>query len=188
VLALALLAAVPTATGAASMPIAEADPMLWSWLPHGENMWEPHRRRLAADAPLSSAEMFELPAARRADHSGPRANVVYDPGRHLVLYWNGCCDWQETVLARVTARPPKPLRTAPLGDLRTRRGIALGASPAAVVRAYGPTRLHRSTTTPALRVLSYYRDQHVPGSGCGWYENFVFSADRLIEIQAGHSC
>ncbi len=61
-------------------------------------------------------------------------------------------------------------------------------SPAAVVRAYGPARLHASTTTAGLRVLSYYRDQHVPGSGCAWFENFVFRANRLIEIQAGHGC
>jgi hypothetical protein len=84
--------------------------------------------------------------------------------------------------------PPQPVQTANLGAIRTRHAIVLGSSPAAVVRAYGPARLHASTTTAGLRVLSYYRDLHVPGSACARFENFVFRANRLIEIQAGHGC
>jgi hypothetical protein len=81
-----------------------------------------------------------------------------------------------------------PVKSADLGAVRSRRGIALGASPAAVRRAYGPAQLYASTTTPGLRVLAYYRTQHTQGSDCGWYENFMFRANRLGTIQSGHGC
>lgn len=180
VLALAaMLVALPFATFAASMPWAEADPVLWRWLPHGEDMFAPWRRGLTSTARLNDGEMFVLPR---------NARVVYDPVHRIVLYYDGCCAYQQTVLAVVARRPPRPLPAASLGALRTPRGIGLGSWPNAVRRAYGPARLHRSTVSPSLRVLSYYRDQHLPGSSCGWFENFVFRANRLTEIHAGHSC
>jgi hypothetical protein len=189
VLALAtVLVARPQASIGASMPIALADPVLWRWLPHGEDMWEPQRRGLTAYAALSEAEMFWIPAGRTTGSDQSGRNVVYDPLRHVVLYWNGCCDWEETVLAAVTGVPPRHVHFGDLGAVRTPRGVGLGASPSAVLRAYGPARPHRSTTTPALRVLSYYRDMHVPQSSCGRYEHFVFTKNRLTEIHAGHSC
>jgi hypothetical protein len=121
--------------------------------------------------------------------AGPsRVALVYDSAHGLALYSQGCCAWQETVLATVSTPPPRAVAAANLAALRSRHGIPLGASPNAVRRAYGPARLYRSTTSRGLRVLAYYRDQHVTGSGCGWFENFVFRSNRLIEIQAGHGC
>ena len=174
-----MLFALPFAARAAMMPWAQADPALWRWLPHGEDMFQPERRGLSSNASLGFTEMFALP---------PGKTIVYDAKRHIVLYYEGCCTYQMTVLAVVPDRPPKTLPFASLGALHTARGIALGASAAAVRRAYGPARLHRSTVAPGLRVLSYYRAQAVPGASCGWYENFVFRGNRLTEIQAGHSC
>jgi len=174
-----LLVALPFATRAAMMPWVSADPVLWRWLPHGEDLFAPWRRGLTSPAPLGNAEMFALPGDAR---------IVYDPQRRIVLYYDGCCAYRETVLAAVNGPPPRKIRTASLGAVRTVRGIALGASPAAVRQRYGPARLHRSTLSPALRVLSYYRSRRVPGSSCGWGENFVFRADRLTEIQAGYAC
>ena len=174
-----MLVALPFATFAASMPWAEADPVLWRWLPHAEDMFAPWRRGLTSPAPLGFAEMFALPGDAR---------VVYDPVHRIVLYYDGCCAYQETVLATVAGPPPRKLPFASLGALRTAHGIALGASPRAVQRAYGPARLHRSTVAHELRVLSYYRDHRLTGSSCGWFENFVFRANRLTEIHAGHSC
>jgi hypothetical protein len=179
VLALALVAALPTATNAAMRPWAEGDPVLWRWMPHGEELFDPWRRGLAANGPLGKREMFALPGD---------ASIVYDPKRRVVLYYESCCAYQETVLASVSGPPPKHVRFASLGAMRTVRGIELGASPQAVRLAYGPAPLHRSTTGSGARVLSYYRDQHVSGSSCGWFENFVFRAGRLTEIQAGHGC
>jgi hypothetical protein len=124
--------------------------------------------------------MFAVPA---------KLPILYDPERRIVLYYEGCCAYQMTVLAEVTGPPPtKLIPSTPLGAMRTTRGIGLGATPAAVRQRYGPARLHRSTTAPALRVLSYYCDRHVPGASCGWFENFVFRAGRLTEIQAGYAC
>lgn len=162
------------------MPWAQGDPVLWRWMPHGEDMFQPWRRGLTSNAPLGDGEMFALPRD---------ATIVYDPAHRVVLYYQGCCAYQETVLASVLTPPPKQLRTASLAALRTERGIGLGSSPNAVRRAYGRARLHRSTVSPGLRVLSYYREQRVPhSSSCGWFENFVFRANRLTEIQAVHSC
>jgi len=165
------------------MPYAQGDPTIWRRLPHGEDLFEPQRRHLAANAALGWREMFETQFPRRVGQP-----ILYDAMHGVVLYYQGCCAWEETVLAAVTAPPPRAVRHADLGTLKTPRGIALGASPEPVRHAYGPAPLHRSTTTRSLRVLSYYRDQPVRGSGCGWFENFIFSADRLIEIQAGHGC
>jgi hypothetical protein len=187
VLALALVA-LRYAAEAASMPLAEADPVLWKWLPHGENMWQPYRRRLTSDSRLGPAEMFTIPSMTTVASKRATDNVVYDAVHRIVLYRDGCCDWEETVLAAVAEPPPRRVRFGQLGAVRTLRGIGLGAAPAAVIHSYGPARMHRSATKPALEVLSYYRDMHTPGSACGRYENFVFTADRLTEIHAGHSC
>lgn len=172
--------------------LRQRDAALTKWLPRGEDLFEPWRRRLAAPGPLGWDEMFKLP--RRVTHflygdSGVHGvDVVYDPVHRIALYYQGCCAWQETVLASVAARPPRDVISADLGTRRTPRGIALGVAPSAVRRAYGPATMHRSTMNPALHVLSYWRDQHVKGSGCGWFDNFVFRDGRLIEIQAGHGC
>lgn len=165
---------------------------LGAWLPHGEDLFEPWRRHRAANGPLGWDEMF----AMRRDatyfwygNAGPsRVQAVYDPVRRVVLFEQGCCAWQETVLASVSTPPPDRLKTANLGALRSRRGVGLGASPSTVRRAYGPARLFPSTTARGLRILAYYRDQHTKGSACGWFENFVFRSNRLVEIQAGHGC
>lgn len=165
---------------------------LGRWLPHAEDLFEPWRRHLTASAPLDWNELFQLPKDATSFWYGeagpPRVTAVYDPVRREVLYRQGCCAWEETVLVHAAMPPPAPLRTADLGAVRSRRGVALGSIPAAVVRAYGPARLHPSTTAPEFRVLSYYRKQHTQGSDCGWFENFVFRTNRLIEIQAGHGC
>ncbi|MDB5039520.1 MAG: hypothetical protein JWN27_246 [Candidatus Eremiobacteraeota bacterium] len=161
------------------------DEALAAWLPRGEDIFEPWRRHLTAQSPLGSNEMFSIPNNATLF---VRVRLVYDADRGVALYYQGCCAWQETVLMIAPKPPPQPVQVANLRAVRTPRGIGLGASPAAVVRAYGPARLHASTTTAGLRVLSYYRDQHVPGSGCGWFENFVFRANRLVEIQSGHGC
>lgn len=175
-----MLVAVPFATRAAMMPWKDANPVLWRWMPHGEDLFAPWRRGLTSYAPLGFAEMFAVPAKRP---------ILYDPAHRIVLYYEGCCAYQMTVLAAVAGPPPTTtIPFAPLGAVRTARGIGLGATPAAVREQYGPARLHRSTTAPALRVLSYFRDRHVPGASCGWFENFVFRAGRLAEIQAGYAC
>ena len=181
VLALAtMLFALPFMARAATMPWKMADPVLWRWLPHGEDMFAPQVRGLSAYASLGFDERFALPAKTR---------IVYDPQRHVVLYYEACCASQMTVLGRVAGPPPgRTIPFASLGAVRTARGIGLGDSPAAVRRRYGPARLHRSTTSPRLRVLSYYRARPLPGSFCGWYENFVFRSNRLTEILAGYSC
>jgi hypothetical protein len=180
----ASLCLVPRWSTAAMMPFAQGDPAIWRWLPHGEDLFEPWRRRLTADASIGPAEMFDDRLFSRLRYPP----ILYDRAHGLVLYYQACCDWQETVLATVTTPPPRALIHADLAALKTPRGIALGAAPAAVRRAYGPALLHRSTTSPGLRVLSYYRSARVPGSACAWSENFVFRGDRLIEIQAGHGC
>jgi hypothetical protein len=197
----------PTAASAAPVPAATSTPAwahdyatflkrrneaLGAWLPVNESLFEPWRRHHAADGPLGWNEMFTVPASATNFWYGqagpPKVNLVYDPRRRVALYEQGCCAWQETVLAEVSKPPPSPVRRANLRAMRTPRGIGLGVSPDAVRRAYGPAVLYRSTMKPELRVLSYYRNQHTKGSDCGWYENFVFRANRLIEIQAGHGC
>ena len=161
------------------------------WLPRGEDLFEPWRRHLTAQAPLGWNDMLSVPNNATSfgfGDAGPGGELVYDPARGIVLNRRGCCAWWETVLMVAPKPPPQPAQTADLSAIRAGHAIALGASTADVVRAYGPARLHASTTTAGLRVLSYYRNRHVPGSGCGWFENFVFRANRLIEIQAGNGC
>jgi hypothetical protein len=185
VLVLATLFAFASGSRAAMMPFAQADPAMWRWLPHGEDLFEPSRRHVAYDSAIGQREMID----ERLQLGPPHATILYDADHGMVAYYQGCCAWQETVLASVTTRPPRALTPQNLAGLKSPRGIALGASPGAVLRAYGPATLHASTTTRGLRVLSYYRSQHAPGSpSCGWFENFVFRANRLIEIQAGHGC
>jgi|GEM_PF-1206325 len=165
---------------------------LGAWLPRGEDLFEPWRRHRAANGPLGWDEMFTVPRDATYFWYGnagpPRVQAVYDPVRRVVLFEQGCCAWQETVLASVSTPPPYAVKTANLGVLRSRHGIGLGASPSAVRRAYGRAHLYPSTKARGFRVLSYYREQPTSGSTCGWFENFVFRADRLIEIQAGHGC
>jgi hypothetical protein len=208
-LACTALVILPPAASAAPAPAATSAPgpagarqdaeflkrrneALGAWLPANESLFEPWRRHHAADGPLGWNEMFAVPAPATNFWYGPagppRVNLVYDPRRRVALYEQGCCAWQETVLADVSKPPPGVVKAVNLGALRTRRGIALDATPTAVRRAYGPARLYPSTLKPELRVLSYYRDQYTRGSACGWFENFVFRANRLIEIQAGHGC
>jgi len=118
-----------------------------------------------------------------------RRTVIYDARHHLVLYYLGCCAWEETVLASVRTPPPHAVPAGDLSAVRNPRGIALGVTPAVVRRAYGPARLHPSTTTPGRSVLSYVHEHRTPGStSCGWFDNFVFRRDRLVEIQAGWGC
>jgi hypothetical protein len=165
---------------------------LGAWLPSGEDLFEPWRLHLAATSALGWDEMFTVPRGATYFWYGPagppKVHLVYDPVHHVALYRQGCCAWEESVLTTASTPPPRTVKAANLSGVRSKRGIALGASPDAVRRAYGPARLHGSTKKPALRVLSYYRNQHVKYSGCGWFENFVFRANRLIEIQAGHGC
>ena len=177
-LALACVVAFGRDSPAATMPYAEADPPLWRWLPHDEDLFEPWRRHLAAEIPMKD-ERFSLPRGRI---------VVYDPLHHMVLYYLGCCAWEETVLAAVQSSPPHAVPHGDLSAVRNPRGIALGVTPAVVRRAYGPARLHPSTTTPGRSVLSYYHDRRIAGSACGWFDNFVFRRGRLTEIQAGWGC
>jgi hypothetical protein len=164
--------------------------MLAKWLPRGEDLFEPWRRHLTAQAPLGWDDMLSVPqnATFFMGSDMERASVIYDPAHRIVLYQRGCCAWWETVLMVAPKPPPQPVKTADLSLIRAGHAIALGAAPAAVVRAYGPARLHASTTTAGLRVLSYYRNRHVPGSACSWFENFVFRANRLVEIQSGNGC
>lgn len=165
---------------------------LGAWLPHYEELFVPWRRHHAADGPLGWNEMFTVPADSTffwyGDAGPPKVNLVYDPLRRVALFRQGCCAWDETILAAVTKPPPSTVKTAHLGAVRTRRGIGLGASPSAVRRAYGAAVIYPSTTKRGFRVLSYYRKQVTMGSDCGWFENFVFRANRLVEIQAGHGC
>ena len=208
-LAIAVLAARALGAGAAPAPTATKTPMpayarqyaiflearnepLGRWLPANEDLFEPWRRHHAASATLAYREMFTIPSGATFFWHGnagpPKVHLVYDPTRRVALYDQGCCTWDETVLAVVSKRPPAAVKAANLAGVRTRRGIGLGASPNAVRRAYGEAVLYPSTTKPSLRVLSYYRRQGPKGSTCGWFENFVFRGARLIEIQAGHGC
>ena len=164
---------------------------LGAWIPQGEDLIEPWHRHLASTSPaLAFGELADPPVRATWFRHGPtlvRVQAVYDPVHRVVLYHQGCCGWDETVLARAPS-PPEFVIRRDLSAVRTRHGIALGASPSRVVHAYGPARFHPSTQSPGLRVLSYWRSQHVHFSGCAWFDNFVFRANRLIEIQAGHSC
>jgi hypothetical protein len=165
---------------------------LGAWLPQYEDLFEPWRRHRAVDGPLGWNEMFTVPANSTffwyGDAGPPKVDLVYDPARRVALFSQGCCSWQETILATVSKPPPSLVKTANLSAVRTRRGIGLGASPNAVRRAYGAAALYPSTTKRGFRVLSYYRKQVTTGTDCGWFENFVFRANQLVEIQAGHGC
>ncbi len=158
------------------LPYSRADPALWRWLPHGEDLFEPWRRHLA----MRIAHVDPMFALREWRHP------AYDPAAGRVLYYQGCCAWQETVLARVRTAPPHAVPRAALATLRTPRGIGLGATVGAVRRAYGAAPLHASSTTAGLRVLSYY--EPLGPSNCGRFENFVFSRGVLVEVQAGDGC
>ncbi len=163
---------------------------LGTWLPRGEDLFEPWHRRRAAVGALGWGDLFIVPRDGTPFWYGktaPRVLAVYDPVRRVALYQQSCCGWQETVLARA-APPPRAVTTANLGALRSRRGIGLGASPSAVRRAHGWAHLYPSTTTRGLRLLSYYRDHRSKWASCEWFENFVFRANSLVEIQAGHGC
>jgi hypothetical protein len=164
---------------------------LGAWIPQGEDLIEPWHRHLASTSPaLAFGELADPPVRATWFQHGPtlvRVQAVYDPVHRVVLYHQGCCGWDETVLARAPSPPDFVIRRD-LSAVRTRHGIALGVSAARVVRAYGAARFHASTKAPGLRVLSYWRSQHAHFSGCAWFENFVFRGNRLIEIQAGHSC
>ena len=164
---------------------------LGAWIPQGEDLIEPWRLHVASTSPaLAFGDLTDPPVRATWFAHGPalvKVQAVYDPVHRVVLYHQGCCAWDETVLA-LAAPPPEPVVRRDLSRVRTRHGIALGASAARVVRAYGPARFHPSTQSPGLRVLSYWRSQNLHFSGCAWFENFVLRANRLIEIQAGHSC
>ena len=202
---LAVATAVSPAAARAAVPSAQAaalergyrafvrarDERLGRWLPRGEALFEPWRRHIAARTPLGWNELFRIPSGATSfwygDAGPPRVLAVYDRARRVVLYRQGCCTWEETVLA-YAPEPPAHVRAADLATVRSRKGVPLGASSAIVMRAYGRAALHPSTTAPGLRVLSYYEMQDTAGSTCGWFENFVFRANRLIEIEAGHGC
>ncbi len=208
-LAFAVLAGLSPAASAAPTPAATRSPIpawarqyaaflktrneaLGAWLPQNEDLFEPWRRHHAAAGPLGWNEMFTIPHRATffwyGEGGPPKVNVVYDPVRGIALYDQGCCTWQETVLAVVSKPPPSAVRRANLGAMHSRHGIALGASPAAVRREYGPAGLYPASKRHGLRVLAYHRAQDTKGSPCGWFENFVFRANRLIEIQTGHGC
>ncbi len=165
---------------------------LGAWLPQYEELFEPWRRHHAVDGPLDRNEMFTVPADSTffwyGEAGPPKVNLVYDPVHRVALFSQGCCAWDETILATASKPPPSTVKAANLGAVRTRRGIGLGAPPSAVRRAYGAAVIYPSTTKRGFRVLSYYRNQVTRGSDCGWFENFVFRANRLVEIQAGHGC
>ena|ERR1700676_5557 len=164
---------------------------LGAWIQQGEDLIEPWHRHLASTSPsLAFGELADPPVRATWFAFGPtlvKVQAVYDPVHRVVLYHQGCCGWDETALARAPS-PPEFVIRRDLSAVRTRHGIALGASPSRVVHAYGPARFHPSTQSPGLRVLSYWRSQDVHFSSCAWFDNFVFRANRLIEIQAGHSC
>jgi hypothetical protein len=165
-------------------PLPSHKTRLGEWLLQGEDLFVLWRRRLASQSPvLAFGELADVPerATWFVYGTGVKVQALYDRAHGLVLYHQGCCAWDEIVLARAPASP-EALVGRDLLAFRTRHGIGLGASAADVVAAYGPAHLHRSTKIADLRVLSYWRDQHVKGSGCAWFENFVFRGSRLIEI------
>lgn len=202
----AALAALPAAGGATPVaaPMTTLAPgwyaeflrhrneALGAWLPANEDIFEPWRLHRAAVGALGWSDLFTIPPDAtffwHGEAGPPKVHLVYDPVRRVALFSQGCCSWQETILATVAKPPPGAVKTADLAAMRTRRGIGLGASPDAVRRAYGKAVLYPSTAKRGLRVLAYYRMQYPKGSACGWFENFVFRGARLIEIQAGHGC
>ena len=58
--------------------------------------------------------------------AGPtKGHVVFDAGRKVVLYQEGCCAERTTILASGVGAPPMSVRSASLGLARTARGVAL---------------------------------------------------------------
>jgi hypothetical protein len=112
--------------------------------------------------------------------AGPtRYQVLYDPSDRLVWFFRGCCsDFHQYLLSDVTAPPTCITDTMPLAQVRTKRGIRLGASIADVERAYGKA---QPNTVGAYIELDYeYRPQAPPGMYCS--TSFAFSKNRLAGI------
>lgn len=168
---------------------------LGAWLPQGESLFEPSRRHLAVrSTALGAADLLAVPEPSTYFWYGsagpPRVHVVYDRIHGIALYDQGCCSWSEVVLIAARVPPPDRVVSADLSTKRTPHGIGLGASPQAVMNAYGRATLHANTGAPALRELSYYQVEPHPSpySSCGWYTNFVFRHERVWAIQTGHGC
>ncbi|HTZ55105.1 MAG TPA: hypothetical protein VMB20_08560 [Candidatus Acidoferrum sp.] len=126
------------------------------------------------------------------DAGPPRGHVVYDYEHHITFYEQGCCSWQDVVLAYASP-PPKPVVQRNLMGLHTERGIYLDMSMRQVTRIYGVSKLQPIAHQDNMYVLAYTtwpprKDVRVVRMPCGQFENFYFRNDRLVLIQLGNGC
>ncbi len=124
--------------------------------------------------------------------AGPtKGHVVFDAGRKVVLYQEGCCAERTTILASGVGAPPMSVRSASLGLARTARGVALGMTRAAVLGLYGRTSPHSVPGSAGVEMLSYTTIHGNPSdakNACGQYQNFAFKGGRLVYIELLAGC
>lgn len=115
----------------------------------------------------------------------PKGRLVYDYGRGIAFYDQGCCAWHATVAAANVPPPPKRVRSRDLTSLHTLSGIALGDSIAKVRRIYGDAQPAPVPNHPGMQALWYH---HMLSKSCGQFQGFAFERDRLVFIELEEAC
>lgn len=139
----------------------------------------------SACAALKGATVFAYGSAEPI-----RGRAVYDRVHRIVLYAKGCCAWRGFALTGGIAPPPKPVATADLSGVRTKRGVTLAMTPAQVEQIYGAATLHSTKGRPDLSTLYYSTMKGGPNSpeACGQFQSFSFKNGRLVSIELLAGC
>lgn len=115
----------------------------------------------------------------------PKGIALYDTADHIAFYVQGCCAWHGTVLAAMVPPPPLPVQHAPLRDVKTVHGLALGETRTQVERLYGRGTPFAVPNMPGVTVLAY---KHVIKSPCEQDQSIGFLHDRVVYIELTNGC
>jgi hypothetical protein len=114
-------------------------------------------------------------------------SVVYAPAQHAVLFHQYGYEENQVVLMGDVASPPVTVASMPLDHYRSKLGVRLGMSKAALIRIFGPP--GKMKTACGMSAFGYAVSNPPPvPTGCGWDYIFVFKNDALIAASFGESC
>lgn len=204
-LALLLVASCPGIAPAKSFGSCPVD-VPAAWLPQIQDGFAPWRQHEALESSHAHADRFVYrrhPLQRQWDTTQPvggtfvyvvgphgpeeKGRLAFDYARGIAFYDVGCCSSFDRVVA-YAPHPPYPVANANLSAVHTVRGIALGASPADVRRAYGrAAAFHAVPGHAGLRMLSYAA-MSARSNSCGQSQNFIFRDEQLVSIELLDGC
>ncbi len=114
-------------------------------------------------------------------------NVVYDGKGRAALFRQQGYEQNSTVLMTVVGAPPVSVAPAGLASYRSKLGVRLGMTSAAVAKTFG--KAGKMLRACGMTAFGYAVSNPPPApTGCGHDYAFVFKNDRLVAVSFSESC